>query len=153
MSKNGKLKVVPTVFGMVIKDGKVLLLRRANTNWLDGWYDLPAGHLEDQEKLKDGAIRELTEETGLTAKPEDLRLVHIYQNHHNPNEPHYGHVFLVKKWSGQPRIMEPHKSDDLGFFDINNLPEKLAPYSRAAIEKANEVSVSFSFFEPDSMTH
>lgn len=148
---NGDFKVVPSVFAAIIRDGKVLMLRRAHTGWLDGWYDLPAGHLEDQEKLKDGAVRELAEETGLSAKPADLRLIHIYQNHHNAASPHYGYIFIVAKWRGEPRIMEPGKCDDLGWFAPDHLPAKTAPYVRQALKNLGKAEVSISYHAPDSI--
>lgn len=152
MSNNGRLKVVPSIFNIVLKDGKVLLLRRSNTGWLDGWYDAPAGHLEDQEELKKGAVRELQEETGLTAKPQDLKLIHVYQNHHQPDEPHYGYMFLVTKWSGTPTIMEPHKCDHLDWFDLNNLPKKLPPYAKAALKNIKGSQVTISYHSPGSIS-
>ncbi|HVO86685.1 MAG TPA: NUDIX domain-containing protein [Candidatus Binatia bacterium] len=151
MSNNGKLKVVPSVFVAIISDGKVLLLRRANTNWLDGYYGLPAGHLEDQEQLKDGAVRELKEEAGLEAEPKDLRLIHIYQNHHNADAPHYGYIFQASAWSGQPKIMEPDKCDDIGFFPLNDLPEKIEPYVKEALNQLGADEVTISYHAPGSI--
>jgi len=151
MSNNGHLKVVPSVFVAIIQDGKVLLLRRANTGWMDGYYDLPAGHLEDQEKLKEGAARELKEETGLTVKPEDLKLTHLYQNHHRPEHPHYGHIFLAKKWQGEPKLVEPEKSDDIGFFDLEDLPYKITPYVKEALDQLGDDEVTISYHPPNSI--
>jgi 8-oxo-dGTP diphosphatase len=151
MSNNGRLRVIPSVFTIVLEDDKVLLLRRANTKWLDGWYDLPAGHLEDQEGLKEGAARELNEETGLVTKPTDLKLVHLYQNHHYPDAPHYGFIFLAKKWSGQTSIMEPAKCDDMQFFPLDQLPEQIAPYAKAAIANIDGNDVTISYHAPDSI--
>lgn len=151
MSNNGRLKVIPSVFVAIIKDGKVLLLRRANTGWLDGWYDLPAGHLEDQEGLKEGALRELKEEAGLEAKPEDLELAHVYQNHHNPEAPHYGYIFLARKWQGTPKVMEPKKCDDIAFFELSHLPARTSPYVRAALENLDTPGVSISYHAPGSI--
>lgn len=151
MSNNGRLKVIPSVFVAIIKDAKVLLLRRANTGWLDGWYDLPAGHLEDQEKLKDGAIRELKEEAGLSADPQDLKLIHVYQNHHDPQAPHYGYIFAAKKWCGEPRIMEKNKCDDIAFFPLDNLPKRTSPYVREALKYVDNPDVSLSYHAPGSI--
>lgn len=153
MSNNGRLQVIPSVFVAIIKDGKVLLLRRANTGWLDGWYDLPAGHLEDQEQLKDGAVRELKEETRLIARPEDIKLIHIHQNHHNTQTPHYGYIFLASKWSGEPKIMEPDKCDDMDFFELGALPGKTAPYIKEALQKLGADEVSISYHAPGSIKH
>lgn len=147
---NGRLQVIPSVFVAIIKDGKVLLLRRANTGWIDGWYDLPAGHLEDQEGLKEGAARELYEEAGLSVKPKDLKLIHIYQNHNNPEAPHYGYIFLAKKWEGEPRIMEKNKCDDIDFFPIDNLPKKISPYAKFALENMGN-GVTISYHPPGSI--
>lgn len=127
------IKVVPSVFTIVEKDNKFLLLRRKATGYMDGWYDLPAGHLEDQEKLKEGAVRELQEETGLIASPADLELVHVYQNHTN-EPPHYGYIFLASRWKGQPRIMEANKSDHMDWFALDELPEKTLPYTHQALK-------------------
>lgn len=56
------------VFRPYMRDGQqrylVALIRRAN-NW--GW-DLPKGHPEDHETLREAAIREVYEETGLKAE-------------------------------------------------------------------------------------
>lgn len=151
MKSNGRLKVVPSVFTAVIKDNKILLLRRKNTGWLDGWYDLPAGHLEDQEPLKEGAARELKEETGLAVRPKDLRLIHLYQNHHRPENPHYGYIFQAINWQGEPKLAEPDKSDDLGFFDLNSLPDKLTPYVKEALQQLGTDEVTISYHAPGSI--
>lgn len=151
MNHNGRLKVVPSIFTLIEKAGKFLLLRRANTGYADGWYDLPAGHLEDQEKLQDGAVRELAEEAGLKADPDDLKLVHVHQNHTNPSNPHYGYIFYATKWSGEPKIMEPDKCDDMGWFAANGLPEKTLPYTKAAIKALNLGKVSTSYHAPNSI--
>jgi 8-oxo-dGTP diphosphatase len=151
MSNNGRLKVVPSVFVAIIQDGKVLLLKRANTGWMDGYYDLPAGHLENQEKLKEGAARELKEEAGITVNPKDLKLIHLHQNHHVPEQPHYGYIFLAKKWQGEPKLIESEKADDIGFFGLNELPEKITPYVKEALEQLNDDEVTISYHAPGSI--
>jgi hypothetical protein len=39
-----RFKLRAAAYLLLIKDGKVLLLRRSNTGWRDGEYTLPAGH-------------------------------------------------------------------------------------------------------------
>jgi len=106
---NDRFKVTPAVFGLLIKDNNILLLRRANTGWLDGYYDPLAGHLEADESLHEGLLREVKEETGVDANPQDLKLVHIYQNHHAPARSYIGFVFVVSRWKGEPKLKN-HKS-------------------------------------------
>lgn len=49
--------------GVVIKDGKVVSLRRKNGVWL-----MPKGHVDPGESLEEAALREVREETGLVAR-------------------------------------------------------------------------------------
>lgn len=48
-------------------DGKMLAIRRSNTDTRRPMqWDLPGGHLEDNEEMIAGIIREIKEETGLS---------------------------------------------------------------------------------------
>lgn len=55
------MKVI--VGGVIEKDGKYLLVQEAKKKCYEKW-NFPAGHLDFNESLKDGAIREIKEETG-----------------------------------------------------------------------------------------
>jgi 8-oxo-dGTP diphosphatase len=56
------------VGAVVIDDGKVLLVRRGQEP-LKGEWSLPGGALELGETLREGVVREVLEETGLTVVP------------------------------------------------------------------------------------
>ena len=58
-------KALPIASIAVIRDGKYILMgkRRDSDRWT-----LPGGHVDDGEKPKDGAFRELEEEAGIKAK-------------------------------------------------------------------------------------
>ena len=109
---------------LVVRDdaGSVLLRRRANTGYMDGYYDFPGGHVEDGESFAKTAVRELREETGLVACESDLSLRHINQNH--LNKPYINVTFDVNIWRVIPSSMEPNKCDDMQFFSLNALPKK-----------------------------
>lgn len=55
------MKVI--VGGIIEKDGKYLLVQEAQEKAYKKW-NFPAGHLDFNESLKEGAIREIKEETG-----------------------------------------------------------------------------------------
>ena len=145
-----RFKVVPALFTVILKDEQVLLLRRQNTGWLDGYYEPPSGHLEANETLQAGTVRELAEETGLTVNPEDLELMHIYQNYHNTDRPYLGFIFKANKWQGEPEIREPEKCDDMRFFSLDNLP-KVTPYVKHALGQLASKEVTFSYWDEGSM--
>jgi len=109
---------------MIVRDeqGRVLLQRRAGTEFMNGYYDFPSGHVDAGESFTEAAVRELVEETGLTAEEEDLEVLHLNQNY--LDTPYINIVFAVKKWGGSPRIMEHDKCDDQRFFAVDSLPEK-----------------------------
>lgn len=109
---------------MIVRNhaGEVLLQQRANSGFLDGYYDFPSGHVEDRESVRAAAVRELAEETGVIAKEEDLRLVHFNQNF--LNTPYINFTFVADTWEGEASICEPEKCSDMRFFAPDELPEK-----------------------------
>jgi 8-oxo-dGTP diphosphatase len=60
-----------TVFGVLIEEGSILLIRRAKNPYI-GMCTVPGGHKRHGEILKDAAVREMTEETGLTLRDPKL---------------------------------------------------------------------------------
>jgi 8-oxo-dGTP diphosphatase len=58
-------------------DGKLLMLRRANTGFEDGKYSVIAGHVEEGESVTETALREIREETGVSVKKDDLKIVSV----------------------------------------------------------------------------
>ena len=114
---------------LVVKDGKLLLGQRKNTSGEGDW-GLPGGHLEKDEKMEDGAKRELKEETGLEA---DLKFANL-ANGRNV-EPHYLHVsFLAENIKGEPQLMEPEKCSEWKWFPLNDLPKNIFVGHRRPIE-------------------
>jgi 8-oxo-dGTP diphosphatase len=63
----GPQRPVPTVGVVCLRGGEVLLIKRGNPP-RQGQWSLPGGRLEWGETLVAGALRELGEETGVTAE-------------------------------------------------------------------------------------
>ncbi len=120
----------------IFKDDEVLLLRRANTGFGDGFYAFPGGSLDGDEPLTLAAIRETTEEVGIIFAKEDVELAQVVHSAANPFNAHelLLFVFKVENFKGSFKNMEPEKCDDLRFFKLNNLPENLIPGAKAALE-------------------
>lgn len=66
---------------VLFRDREVLLVRHLpSSGHPEGAYGLPAGRVESGETSLDAAVRELREETGLVARPDDLvRLPTAYE--------------------------------------------------------------------------
>ena len=68
---------------LLVKNDRVLLLRRYNTGYEDGNYSVVAGHIEGGEDLKTAMIREAREEAGieiLRSKLEVVGVIHFKGN-------------------------------------------------------------------------
>jgi len=108
---------IPSVAALVIKDNKVLLIKRGVEPGKGQWA-LPSGFLEEDETPEEGCIRELFEETGL--KGEIIRLVDVG----NEKSSIYGNVLVIGyeiKISGG-ELKSGSDTIDVEFFSYNKLP-------------------------------
>jgi len=128
-----KFKIVPSVYLVLIKEGKIFLSRRYNTGYFDNYYSFPAGHLEGEETLKQAMVREAKEETGIDLDITDLKLIHT-MNRKIPGDERVDFFFTTKKWRGELKNMELEKCDDLNWFKFSNLPDNIMPYIKQAIK-------------------
>ena len=136
MSDDGRFRPFFSVHGMLIRDGKIFLIRRYKTGWRDGEYTCPAGHVEEGESVYDAAIREVREEASVEIEKADLEVVHVLQRRYpQTGERTYVDLFLlVKKWKGEPANAEPDKADDGQWFSLDALPENLLQYHKQAFD-------------------
>lgn len=117
---------VPGSLLILIKDDKVLLLKRINTWYWDGTYHVPSGHVEFGENFTDAMIREAKEEAWITLTREQLKVVHI--QHKKAEDYHHERVhvyFLATAWTGEVQNIEPNKCSDLSWFSLDDLPKNL----------------------------
>jgi 8-oxo-dGTP pyrophosphatase MutT (NUDIX family) len=152
MSGIERFKVISGVHLLIEKGGRILLLRRFNTGYEDGKYTTIAGHLDGKESVVSASIREAKEEAGITIKPEDLDVVYIMHRLSNANREGYSEFVLfflvVKRWAGEPTLIERNKCDDIGWFDLNNLPENIVPYIKEGIINYGKGMMFSEFTDP-----
>ena len=138
-----RYKSIAASYLVLIKDNKVLLLRRFNTGYEDGNYSVPAGHVDEGESFTECLIREVKEEISLDLNPENIKVAHILHRYTTPNNERIEAFFTAEKWEGEIKNMEPEKCDDLSWFDSDNLPENIIPYIAHAI-KCIKNKISYS---------
>ena len=116
---------------MILKDQKVLLGKRKNAHG-EGEYAFPGGHLDFMESFETCAKRETMEETGMEI--EDIRFLFLGNIKKYGNK-HYVQVGLIAKWkSGELMLMEPEKSEDWKWYDLDDLPHPMLEFCKMAIE-------------------
>jgi 8-oxo-dGTP diphosphatase len=143
-----RFTVIPAVFMVFKRDDKVLLLRRKGTGYMDGYYSLPAGHVDGGEPAIRAACREAKEEVGIVLEPKDLRLVHtIHESAEGHERINLG--FLVENFSGEPKNMEPNKCDELRWAPLDGLPENMVPSIRHMLAQV-EAGIPYSDFNFDA---
>src|SRR3989338_5869628 len=116
-----ELRLTVAVSALLLKDNKVFLLRRFNTGWEDGKYNLPGGHLNGGETAREAAAREVLEETGVRVRLDDLHFFNVSHLVTNSERVHI--YFYATSWEGEPTNFEKSKSDSADWFDLNNLPD------------------------------
>lgn len=113
----------------VVHDGKGnILLQKRSANCRDeqGMWDVGGGALEFGERLEDAVRREVFEELNTEAK--DVKFLKAYEalRDNNGVATHwmaFTHTVLVDPSSVS--IGEPHKIDEIGWFNSTNLPSPL----------------------------
>jgi ADP-ribose pyrophosphatase YjhB (NUDIX family) len=127
-----RFKTITAVHLFLLRNKQVLLLRRFQTGYEDGKYSVIAGHIDGNEEIKVAMSREAREEVGIHIEPKDLTVIGVI--HRKALEERIDFFLVAKKWEGEIINAEPHKCDELAWFDLDALPENIIPYVRRALE-------------------
>lgn len=104
------------------KKTEFLLSLRRNTGSNDGEYELPGGHLEENEDIMEAIIRETKEELNIDLNPNNLKIIHIL---HHYTDGRLNFIVSTNKYKGKLRINEPEKCEKLEWFTYDNLPNNV----------------------------
>ncbi|MFH9754359.1 NUDIX domain-containing protein [Streptomyces griseus] len=115
----------------------VLLQRSENAKFAQGKWDLPVGKSEPGEPITETAVRELYEETGLTVKPENLKVAHIIHGAWGVESPNgfLTVVFATHEWTGEPENREPRKHSQVRWVDAHAIPESFVDTTSSALRR------------------
>ena len=119
------------VGAVIVNDlGQVFLSRRGPLSRNErGKWEFPGGSVEFGEKLEDALQREILEEFGALIEVGELLDV---SDHILPEEGQHwvSPTFICKFISGTPSIQEPGKCSQIGWFNLDRLPEDLSTISQ-----------------------
>lgn len=120
-----------TVGLLLIRDNKILLMKRINTGYMDGYYAVVAGHLEENENLKQAMIRESFEEVGIVIKEEDVTISSVIRRGDNDN--YFNYYLTTKRYEGVPFIKEKDKCKELIWCCLESLPDNMIANDKRAV--------------------
>jgi 8-oxo-dGTP diphosphatase len=132
------------VVAIILRDGnKVLFVLRKNTGWMDGYYGLPGGHLEDGESFKQAAVRELHEEVDIEVSNDTLQHAMTSQELSIIEPVRVCLWFEAPSWEGEVKNAEPEKHERIEWLDLDELPENVIPTTRLKLEALKSGQVYF----------
>ncbi len=110
------------VGAVVIRDGKILLVKRANEPNRGKW-SVPGGLVRTGETLEDALKREIREELGVDVQVKDIACVtdEIFYDESRKVEYHYIVIDFYADITGEPRPMSD--AADVAWFDLNSIKE------------------------------
>lgn len=137
------------VYVLLKKDSSLLLARRHNTGYGDGYYSLPAGHVEKNESIVEALIREVKEEIGIEIEQKHMQMTHVLHRSKISEDFEYiDFFFSVDEWQGDIKNMEPEKCDDLQWFLLSSLPKNILGYITHVIAQINQGNIYSEYIEP-----
>ncbi|MBR9704389.1 NUDIX domain-containing protein [Candidatus Pacearchaeota archaeon] len=132
--------------------GELLIqLRQKDMNFYPDKWDLSsAGHIDSNETLREGALREVFEELGLDLKENDLTLYRIMKrilNYPGIINPEFCYIYLIKLNINLSEIkIQDYELQDVKFISLNDLendlknnPTKYVPHNDYWFEMINEI--------------
>ncbi len=118
-----------TVDAMVVNEiGQILLIKRKNQPYRNHWA-LPGGYLDQDETTAQGALRELKEETGLSA--DNAEFLGFYDDPNRDPKQNVSFVYMVSQFTGTPKAGDDAKQTK--FFGLGSLPDNIAFDHRSII--------------------
>ncbi|WP_344214406.1 NUDIX hydrolase [Kribbella sancticallisti] len=139
-----RFQVIPAAYVALRRGDEVLLLLRANTGYMDGYWAVPAGHVEHGESVLDAARREVREEVGVEIAADDLvplTAMHRTGGNGLAIDERVDFFFTAARWTGEPRLMEPGKAAGLDWFSLDKLPDPVVPHEARVLAGLRDGSI------------
>jgi ADP-ribose pyrophosphatase YjhB (NUDIX family) len=122
------------VGGAVVRDGRLLLVRRASRHGRGNW-QLPGGFIEPDETIEQAVVREVFEEAGVTA---EVQAVLGLRSRYDPESGNGIYVILLLRPIGGEPTADNHEVDQASYFSLAEIG-KLSPLPPVNWEIAQRV--------------
>ena len=121
---------------LILNDkNEVLLMKRGKKSKNEaGFWNKPGGTVEFGETVENAVKRETKEELGIDVEP--IKFINFTNHIIKSENQHWVSLnYLVKIVKGEPRNMEPEKTDEIKWFSFDNLPENMTQTTREPIQE------------------
>lgn len=116
------------------KNETLLLKRTSKTTNEAGFWSKPGGAVELWEKVEDAVKREIKEELGVEI--ELIKFLGFTESMMKLENQHWiSFNYLAKIVGGEVKNLEPEKHEEIKWFKLNELPEKINKYTIEAINE------------------
>ena len=127
--------------GLVIQraDGRVLLCKRLKAPEA-GFWNIVGGKVDLMEPSAEAARREAEEESGLKIGAVDFLCV--AEEVIPADGQHWvSLIYVTRDFTGEATLTEPDKLSEIGWFDLNDLPQPLSAFSAKAFAALKATAV------------
>ncbi len=128
-------EIAITVDTVIFKDlqssARILLIKRKNDPFKNSWA-LPGGFLEETENLKEGAKRELLEETGVEA--EALKQLKTYGDLNRDPRGRTISIAFIGKLNKEVKIKAGDDAIEADWFSLDKLPGLAFDHSKIIVD-------------------
>jgi 8-oxo-dGTP diphosphatase len=115
----------------ILRDGKLLLCRRMKAPEAGHW-NIVGGKVDHMEPAEIAARREAEEETGLSIG--SIRYLGMTEQLIETDRQHWvSLLYVTDDTTGEPQLTEPDKLSEIGWFDLDDLPQPLSVFTRAVL--------------------
>lgn len=116
----------------ILREGRILLYRRLRAPEAGVW-NIVGGKIDHMERAMDSARREAEEESGLSIGSVDFLCV-SEQIIEEERQHWLSLIYVTEDFAGEPRIMEPEKLPEFGWFALDDLPAPLSRFTADAVQ-------------------
>lgn len=119
---------------VINRHNQLLILRRGKTApWMPGRYCLPGGHIEPNEDSQYAAVRELSEETGISYPVDELTSITIQYSSD------YSKLVWIAK-TDLPKVLLNYEHDDYRWVNyVDSYSFELVPRLKRTIQSLKKI--------------
>lgn len=115
----------------ILRDGKILLYKRMKAPEA-GFWNIVGGKVDHLEPAEQAARREAEEESGLSIGA--ITYVGVTEQIISADGQHWvSLLYKTEDVAGEPRLVEPDKLSDFGWFDLDDLPKPLSAFTTSIL--------------------